>query len=111
MVMFHSERTLWAQIAHCKKNMANNASARKRNRQNEKKRIFNRNFRNRARTLVKRARTAIVANKVDVAAAEESTRSAVRELDMAAARGTIHKNAAARRKSRLMKALAVLKAK
>jgi small subunit ribosomal protein S20 len=91
--------------------MANNASALKRNRQNEKKRIFNRGLRNRARTLVKKARTAIHANKVDVSAAEAATKAAVRDLDMAAARGTIHKNAAARRKSRLMKQLAALKAK
>lgn len=90
--------------------MANNASALKRNRQNEKHRIFNRNFRNRARTMIKKARVAILANKFDLATAETTTMAAIRELDMAAARGTIHKNNAARRKSRLMKQLGAVKA-
>jgi len=90
--------------------MANNASALKRNRQNQKRRIFNRTFRNRARTLVKKARAAIHANKPDIASAEAATRTAVRDLDQAAARGTIHKRNAARRKSRLMQQLAALKA-
>ena len=36
---------------------------------------------------------------------EESMRLAVKRLDMAAAKGVIHKNQAARRKSRLMKKL------
>jgi small subunit ribosomal protein S20 len=91
--------------------MANNRSALKRIRQSEKKRIFNRTFRNRARTLVKKARLAIHANKVDVKAAEEATAMAVRDLDMAASKGVLHKRNAARRKSRLMKQLAALKAK
>lgn len=89
--------------------MANNASALKRNRQNEKRRIFNRNFRNRARTLVKKARAAILASKFDAATADTATAAAVRDLDKAAARGTIHKKNAARRKSRLMKQLAAIK--
>jgi small subunit ribosomal protein S20 len=36
---------------------------------------------------------------------EEAVRLAVKRLDMAAAKGVIHKNQAARRKSRLMKAV------
>lgn len=88
--------------------MANNKSALKRNRQNERRRIQNRAFRNRMRTYVKRAREALAAGK-DVALAETVTRVAVRDLDMAAQRGTIHKRNAARRKSRLMKRLAALK--
>lgn len=90
--------------------MANNASALKRNRQNQKRRIYNRTFRNRARTFVKKARAAIRAAKPDLAAAEAATITAVRDLDKAAARGVIHKRNAARRKSRLMKQLAALKA-
>jgi small subunit ribosomal protein S20 len=88
--------------------MANHKSALKRIRQNEKRRIHNRIYRTRARTLVKQAKVAIEASDLDVA--REATRIAVRDLDMAASRGTIHPNNAARRKSRLMKQLAALEA-
>lgn len=77
-------------------------------RQNEKRRLYNRHYRNRARTLVKKARTTI--DNGDVSAAEAAVRQAIKDLDMAASRGTIHKRNAARRKSRLMKHLAELKA-
>lgn len=89
--------------------MANSKSALKRQRQNEKRRLHNRIFRTRARTLVKKARTEISAG--DLEAAREATRVAVRDLDMAASRGTIHRNNAARRKSRLMHQLAALEAR
>jgi small subunit ribosomal protein S20 len=88
--------------------MANHKSALKRIRQNEKRRQHNRIFRTRARTLVKKARVAIAGGELE--AAKEATRVAIRDLDMAASRGTIHKNNAARRKSRLMKQLAALEA-
>ena len=88
--------------------MANNKSAIKRNLQNEKRRIYNRDFRNRTRTMVKRARAAIA--KGDVSVAETATRMAVRELDKNASRGILHKRNAARRKSRLMRRLAAIKA-
>ena len=42
-------------------------------------------------------------NAIGTASGEESLRLAVKRLDMAAAKGVIHKNQAARRKSRLMK--------
>jgi small subunit ribosomal protein S20 len=87
--------------------MANHKSALKRIRQNEKRRIHNRIYRTRARTLVKQARAAITEGS-DLEAAREATRVAIRDLDMAASRGTIHPNNAARRKSRLMKQLAAL---
>ena len=90
--------------------MANHASALKRFRQNEKRRAHNRIFRTRVRTLVKKARTTIQSEN-DFAVAKEATMMAVRDLDMAASRGTIHMNNAARRKSRLMKQLAALEAK
>ena len=90
--------------------MANHKSAVKRNLQSEKRRIQNRVFRNRTRTLVKKARTVIQAAK-DLAAAEAATKDAIRDLDMLASKGTVHKNNAARRKSRLMKQLNALKAK
>lgn len=90
--------------------MANHQSAIKRFRQNEKRRAHNRVYRNRVRTLVKKARTTIQGGgKFEEAKA--ATLEAVRDLDMAASRGTIHPKNAARRKSRLMKQLAALAAK
>ena len=86
--------------------MATHKSAIKRIRQNEKRRIHNRTFRNRARTLVKKARVSMQGDDLD--AAREATRAAVRDLDMLASRGTIHPKNAARRKSRLMKQLAAM---
>jgi small subunit ribosomal protein S20 len=89
--------------------MANHKSALKRIRQSEKRRVYNRMFRNRARTLVKKARTTISSGDVQEAIA--ATRAAVRDLDMAASRGVIHPRNAARRKSRLMKQLHALQSK
>jgi small subunit ribosomal protein S20 len=74
--------------------------------QNEKRRTQNRVFRGRARTFVKKARVAIESG--DVNAAREATMEAVSALDKAAEKGVLHKNNASRRKSRLMKQLAVL---
>lgn len=89
--------------------MANHKSALKRIRQNEKRRLYNRDFRNRARTLIKKARTSINAANPDANAVETATRAAIRDLDKAASRGVLHPRNAARRKSRLMKQLAALK--
>jgi small subunit ribosomal protein S20 len=88
--------------------MPNHKSAIKRMKQSEKRRLFNRNYRNRARTLVKKARTAITKRTADVT---EAVRAAIKDLDMAASRGVLHKKNAARRKSRLMKQFAALQAK
>jgi small subunit ribosomal protein S20 len=83
--------------------MANHPSALKRQRQNEKRRLYNRVWRSRARTFVKKARTAITqANGEDAVAV---TREAIKELDKAASKGVIHRRNAARRKSRLMRQL------
>jgi small subunit ribosomal protein S20 len=86
--------------------MANHKSALKRIRQSEKRRLHNRTYRNRARTLVKKARVAIKAGSAENAV--EATKQAVRDLDMAVSRGVLHKRNAARRKSRLMSQLAKL---
>ena len=86
--------------------MANHKSAIKRIRQNEKRRLHNRTYRNRARTLVKKARVAIASG--DASAAREATMKAVSDLDKLARRGVVHKRNASRRKSRLMKQLAAL---
>lgn len=83
--------------------MANIKSAIKRNRQNEKRRSQNRIYRGSARTQVKNARAAIAEGDQEKSAAE--VKEAIRKLDLAASKGVIHKNNAARRKSRLMKRL------
>lgn len=88
--------------------MANHKSALKRIRQNEMRRLYNRTYRNRARTLVKQARASIAAGSKEEAI--EATRKAVQDLDKAASRGVIHPRNAARRKSRLMKQLHALQA-
>ena len=80
--------------------MANIKSQIKRNRQNEKRRLHNRYYSGRARTYIKRARLAIENGEVETA--QEATKIAVSALDKAAAKGIIHKNNAARRKSRLI---------
>lgn len=64
--------------------------------------------RGRARTAVKKARIALESG--DVEAAEEAVNAAASSLDHAARKGTIHQNNASRRKGRLMKQLAELKA-
>ena len=86
--------------------MANIKSAIKRNRQNKKRRLRNRIYRGNARTSVRKAKVAIDVGEVD--AAREATMQAVSVLDKAAQKGILHKNNAARRKSRLMKRLAFL---
>ena len=86
--------------------MANIKSAIKRNKQNEKKRIRNRIFRGRARTFVAKARVAI--EEGDKSGMDTSVKVAISALDKAASKGVLHKNNAARRKSRLMKRMAAL---
>ncbi len=86
--------------------MANIKSQIKRNRQNEKHRLRNRNFRGAARKAVVKARTVIEGG--EQAESREAVLTAVRVLDKAAEKGIIHKNNAARRKSRLIKRLATL---
>ena len=83
--------------------MANIKSQIKRNRQNEKRRLRNRNVRGAARTAVNQARAAFAANEPET---KEAILNAISALDKAAEKGVIHKNNAARRKGRLMKKLA-----
>jgi small subunit ribosomal protein S20 len=86
--------------------LANIKSAIKRNKQNEKRRLRNRIYRGRARTFIKEAREQIAAKNLEEARA--ATLVAISALDKAAEKGILHKNNAARRKSRLMKRLATL---
>lgn len=84
--------------------MANIKSQIKRNRQNEKRRLRNRVYRGQARTFISKARAALGGE--DKTAAEAAVLTAISSLDKAAQKGVIHRNNAARRKSRLMKRLA-----
>lgn len=86
--------------------MANLKSQIKRNKQNEKRRIRNRVYRGRARTYIKNARLEIEEGNADEA--RKATLMAISALDKATQKGVIHRNNAARRKSRLMKHLAAL---
>jgi small subunit ribosomal protein S20 len=89
--------------------LANISSQIKRNKQNEKRRIRNRVARGSARTAVKKAQVQLESGK-----SEESNKSvleAISVLDKAAQKGIIHKNNAARRKSKLMKSLAAAESK
>ena len=86
--------------------MANIKSQIKRNRQNEKRRIRNRVIRGRARTFVAKARTAVESGNAEIATV--AVAEAISSLDRAVQKGIIHKNNAARRKSRLMKHLAAV---
>ena len=83
--------------------MANIKSQIKRNRQNEKRRLRNRNARGSARTAVNQARAAFEAGSPET---KEAVLKAISVLDKAAEKGVIHKNNAARKKSRLMQRLA-----
>ena len=80
--------------------MANIQSQKKRNRQNEKRRVRNKAVRSELKTRVKVADTAVAAGD---ASAPEAVKAAQKRIDKAASKGVIHKNAAARRASRLMK--------
>lgn len=87
--------------------MANSAQAKKRARQNVKARKHNASLRSMVRTYLKRTLAAISTN--DYAVATEAYKTLVPVIDRMADKGIIHKNKAARHKSRLntqVKALA-----
>ena len=80
--------------------MANIKSQIKRNLQNERHRLRNKAVRSELRTRTRAAVTAAESGADDATAA---LRLAVKRLDQAASKGVIHKNTAARRKSRLVR--------
>lgn len=84
--------------------MANIKSQIKRNRQNEKRRVRNRVYRSSTRTYIQKANVAIANG--DKAISEAAVKQAIEALDKAAQKKVIHKNNAARRKSRLLKRFA-----
>lgn len=80
--------------------MANIKSQIKRNRQNEKRRVRNRETRSELNT---RTKAAVAAAEAGASDADEVLKLAIRRIDKAAQAGVIHKNTAARHKSRLVK--------
>ncbi|MGH9213455.1 MAG: 30S ribosomal protein S20 [Acidimicrobiales bacterium] len=79
--------------------MANIKSQIKRNRQNEKHHERNKAVKSEIKT---RARSAVTAAEAGADDTEAKVREAIKRLDMAVSKGVIHKNQAARRKSRLL---------
>ena len=79
--------------------MANNPQARKRSRQAESRRTRNASQRSMYRTYLKRVNTAVAAGDKEAAAAAFD--AAVPVLDKLVRRGILHRNKAARHKSRL----------
>jgi small subunit ribosomal protein S20 len=80
--------------------VANTKSAKKRMRQNERRRIRNRGVRSKVRTAVKLARASEGAEMGTTIA------DAIRVLDKAVSKGVLHRNTAARKKSALARRLA-----
>ena len=81
--------------------MANTKSSEKRIRSNERRHLRNQMYRSRVKTMVRKAEDAIFGGQPS----EDAIRVAMSTLDKAAVKGIIHKNNAARRKSRLAKKL------
>jgi len=82
--------------------LANTKSSEKRIRSNERKHMRNQMYRSRVKTMVRKAEDAIFGGQPS----EDAIRLAMSTLDKAAVKGIIHKNNAARRKSRLAQKLA-----
>ena len=82
--------------------MPNTKSAKKDLLTAERNRLRNQSVKSKVKTLRSKALTAI---KADPATSTDAVKVALKELDSAATKGIIHKNTAARRKSRLMKRL------
>ena len=85
--------------------MANIKSQIKRNKQNERRRVRNKAVKSEVKTRIKATVTAAEAGSETTV---DALRIACKRLDKAAAKGVIHKNQAANRKSALMKRIAAL---
>ena len=87
--------------------MPNIKSAKKRTKIIAAKTLKNKMFKTNLKTVIKKYETAVRAdNQPEL---EQSFKTAVKKIDQAAARGLIHKNKAARKKSQFAKKLAALK--
>jgi len=89
--------------------LANSVQAKKRARQNEKRRQHNASLRSMVRTYLKKVDAAIASG--DKATAQEAYDACVPVIDRMADKGIIHKNKAARHKSRLNAQVKALGAK
>lgn len=87
--------------------MPNTKSAAKRVRQTIKRTLRNRRVKSQIRTAIRRFEEAA---QEDLNLAEERLRQALKSLDKAASKGVIHRNKAARKKSRLTRRFNKLKA-
>lgn len=83
--------------------MPNSSQAKKRLRQDEKRRLLNKGAMSRMKNQTKK--TLVVLESGDVAAAKESLRLAMMRIDKAAKKNVIHRNTAARKKSLLSRRL------
>ena len=83
--------------------MANIKSQKKRNRQNERRRMANKGIRTEMRTRIKTAMAAVEAGDPE---ADSKLRQAQKRIDSACSKGVIHANKAARLKSRLFRVTA-----
>lgn len=80
--------------------MPNIKSAKKRVRVIAKKTLINKSFNSALKTTIKKADTSIATGSEDKA---ENVRLAIKKIDQAAAKGILHKNTAARKKSALVR--------
>jgi len=84
--------------------LANTRSAEKRNRQSQKRRARNQAVRTRVKSAVKKVRETL--DRGEAAAAQDAFKAAARVIDQASSKGVVHRNTAARKISRLAKAVA-----
>ena len=89
--------------------MAHSLSAKKRVRQNVRRKTLNRSRKSQVKTQIKHLEATL--SEGNVATAQEQFRAVVRKLHKAGTTSTMHKKTAARKKSRLAKKLNALKAK
>lgn len=89
--------------------MAHSLQAKKRARQNIKRRTINRARKRQVKTQIKHFEEALA--KGDIEAAKEQLRLVTQKLDKTASTSTMHKKTAARKKSRLTRRFNALKAK
>ena len=89
--------------------MAHSLQAKKRVKQNTKRRTINRARKSQVKTQIKHFEEALETG--DVTVADEQYKLVTKKLDKTAATSTMHKKTAARKKSRLAKKLNTLKAK
>jgi len=89
--------------------VAHSLSAKKRVRQNTRRKTLNKSRRSQVKTQIKRLEATL--SESNVATAQEQFRAVVKKLDKVASTSTMHKKTAARKKSRLAKKLNALKVK